>query len=346
LKGLFQSDKKIEWVIGKTPKKNKPLGSTSPYAWVIEPTYGCNLRCGHCSHALQIKKKFLFMSEKTWVDTWTLLNKVSPTVRVDLCLSGEPTLHPHLVAFIRVARKISLYSQIQITTNGTMLLKGKIHYKELLDAGANIVYTDMYGPHEKFISLAEDSGYPYYEYYGLNRPANAPSPWQYHGPDLKLIVLQEQPENWPKSRFKAGLLGTWYNNLDWEAAKKFGLSPIVKPLTRRCNQPFIYVPINYKGDYLLCCQDNCHESENLFGNVKDGEEGFLKYWYGEPIQKFRVNLRNKDRAKNEFCQRCGITFSRCDYLHWSDQDVSKYYDGKWKRLPKLKKETRQCKKNY
>lgn len=335
MKNIFlNNSQQQQWILGRTPKKIKPLGMSSPYAWVIEPVYGCNLSCGHCSHALDKEKKFLFMDEKTWIATWTILNKISPTVRVDLCLSGEPTLHPDLVEFLAIARGISPYSQIQITTNGTMLLQKKVSYKKMLDAGANIVYTDMYGPHQKFIQLASASGYPFYEYYGINRPLDAPSPWTYHGPDLKLIVLQEQPENWPKSRFKAGLLGTWYNNLDWEKAKQFGLHPIVQPLSRRCNQPFIYIPVNYKGDYLLCCQDNCHESENLFGNVHNGEEGFLKYWYGKKLQSFRKNLRIKNRAGNEFCQRCGITFSRCDYLHWTEDEIGKTYmgNGKWKGI--------------
>lgn len=317
-----------KWILGKTPKKNKPLGSTSPYAWVIEPTYGCNLSCGHCSHALDKNKNFLFMDIKTWINSWEILNNVSPMVRVDLALSGEPTLHPKITEFINIAREIAPYSQIQITTNGTMLLKGKVDYKSLLNEGANIIYTDMYGPKEKFIELAKQSGYPYYEYYNKNQ--DAPSPWKYYGPDLKLIVLQEQPENWPKSRFKAGLLGTWYNNLDWEKAKKFNLYPVVTPPNRRCNQPFIYVSVNYKGDYLLCCQDNCHESEDLFGNVLFGIEGFKKFWYGEKIQNFRFNLRNKNRIKNKFCNRCNVTFSRCDYLHWTEKEILKYYDGEWK----------------
>jgi hypothetical protein len=271
------------------------------------------------------------MSKDTWIKTWRTLNRWTPTCRADLCLSGEPTLHPDIVEYLIIARDLAPKAQIQITTNGTMLLKGSVRYGQLLDAGANIVYTDMYGPREGYLELARTSGAPWYEYY--DKPAEAPSPWTYHGPGLKLVVLQEQPENWPKSRFRAGLLGTWYNHLDWEAAAKFGLSPVKTPLTRRCNQPFVYVPVHVSGAYLLCCQDNWGETAGQFGSVHDGLGGFLTYWYGRELQTIRRRLRLKNRRETSQCSRCCITFSRCDYLHWTDHQVSVWWDGKtWREM--------------
>lgn len=311
-------------------KKIKPLGSTSPWAWAIEPVHGCNLKCGHCSCRLLEYGKYHFMVKDIWIKIWEIIQNYTPTCRVDLCLAGEPTLHPNLVYFLKIARKISPLSQIQITTNGTKLYKGEITYKDLLEAGANIIYTDMYGVKEKFFKLAKQSKYNYYEYY--NKPEKALSPWTYYGPDLKLIVLQEQPDNWPKSRYRAGLLGTWYNHLDWEAARKYGLKKVEEPLNRRCNQPFIYVPVDAYGDYLLCCQDNWHETAGLFGNIKNGIEGFKKYWYSKEMQIIRSRLREKNRKDTSYCSRCCITFSRCDFKHWLDKEVSKYFNGKdWKK---------------
>lgn len=321
------------WPSIKPIKKEKPYGTTSPYAWAIELVHGCNLRCGHCSCRLLPQGKFQFMKKSVWKKLWSILNEVSPTVRIDLALAGEPTLHPNIVEFLQIARKLAPRSQIQITTNGTMLLKGVVNYKELLNAGANIIYTDMYGPKEKFIKLATKSKFPFYEYYA--KPDNAPSSWTFYGPHFKLIVLQEQPENWPKSRFRAGLLGTWYNHLDWEAAAKFGLKPVVKPLTRRCNQPFVYVPVHVSGKYLLCCQDNWGETAGKFGSVLEGVGGFKRYWYGKELQIIRRRLRDKNRAATSYCSRCCITFSRCDYKHWTDEEVSRWWTGKlWRALPK------------
>jgi len=273
------------------------------------------------------------MDESTWIAAWKIIAALAPTRQADLCLGGEPTLHPELLKFLVIARKISPLTQIQITTNGTTLANGKYTHRRLLEAGANVIYVDMYAPREKHVALAEASGFPFFEYYSA--PEGAPTPWQYYGPESKLIVLQEQPENWPASRFKAGLLGTWYNHLDWKAAKRFGLKPVTKPIIRRCNQPFLYVTIDSHGRYLLCCQDNTGESaKEDFGNVTEGIPGFKSFWYGEKMQRIRQHLREKDRAgASEYCSRCCVAFSRCDFRHWTDQQVSIFWNGfEWKPL--------------
>ena len=313
-------------------EKIRPFGKATSWVWVLETTHGCNLSCGHCSCRLDKKGIYHFMSEKTWRNAWKIIAKVSPTCRIDLCLGGEPTLNPQLPQLLTIAREISPLSQIQITTNGTMLRKGQWTYKQLLKAGANIVYTDMYGPREDFMKMAQASGYPWYVYY--NPPEQAPSPWSYHGPKFKLIVLQEQPENWPQSRFRAGLLGTWYNNLDWKAAARFGLFPVTKAPHRRCNQPFLYACVDSRGRYLLCCQDNVGETAGQFGSVNEnGVNGFKQFWFGKRMQRIRRNLWKKNRDKNPQCSRCCVTFSRCDFKHWNKALLSKWWDGKtWKPL--------------
>jgi hypothetical protein len=312
-------------------EKARPLGGITPHVWVIEATHGCNLRCGHCSCRLQPPGEYEFMSEDAWKSAWKVMQEVSPNCRVDICLGGEPTLHPDLPRLIADGRATCPSVQIQVTTNGTILLKGTRTYRELFDAGANVVYTDMYGPRDEFRRLAEESGAPWYFYY--SKPKDAPSPWTYHGPDLKIVVLQEQPENWPKSRFRAGLLGTWYNNLDWEAAKRFGLRPVEKPPARRCNQPFCYVPVHVSGQYLLCCQDNMGETAGTFGRVQEGVDGFKRYWFGREIQLIRRRLREKNREDTSQCSRCCITFSRCDYKRWTDEEVNRWWDGeRWQPL--------------
>jgi hypothetical protein len=324
----------------KPPKKIKPLGSTSPFVWSIEPAFGCNLKCAHCCADLIPKSSNNLMTEETWTQAFTILNEVSPTVRVDLCgFVGEPTLNKQLLKLLPIARKIAPLTQIQITTNGTRLRAGDYKMKDLLDAGANVLYVDQYGDHEKFEQLAKESGYPYYHYY--DKPKDAPSPWAYHGPDLKVIVLMEEPSTWPKSRLKAGLLGNWYGNMNWErgeAQKEFKMKPLEKPLTRRCNQPFLYVTVASNGSYLLCCQDGMQVTNGKFGNVSEGIEGFRKFWYGKELQTIRRRLRFKNRTDTEYaCKKCNVTFSRCDFKHWELEEITKYYDGKnWKELPEDK----------
>lgn len=307
-------------------KKIKLFGNQTPQVWSIEPAYGCNLKCGHCCSELIPVEKYNLMTKDTWIHTWNLIKQISPTCRVDLCgYVGEPSLHSDIVEFIKIARKISPKSQIQMTTNGTNIYNGKLKCKDLLDAGLNILYIDLYGKKEIFERLAKDSGYQYYFYY--DRPKDVPSCWTYVGPDVKTIVLQDPPDNWPKSRLKSGLLGNWYGNLNWERGKKYNMSPLKAPLHRRCNQPFQYATVSSEGNYLLCCQDGMQVTN--FGNVNTGLDGFKKFWFGEEMQTIRRQLRNKDRAATKHaCAKCNITFSRCDYKLWQDDEVNTYYDGK------------------
>lgn len=321
------------WDKLKQNKKVKPMGSRSPYVWVIEASHGCNLNCGHCCNELLPKDRYENMSAVTWRNTWEVLNAVSPTVRVDLSgIVGEPTMHPDLVEMLKVARAIAPQAQIQITTNGTMLKAGKVTYRDLLTAGANIVFTDQYGTHEEFERLAEDSGYPWYQYY--DKPDGAWSPWTYYGPHPKFIVLMDHPANWPESRYRAGLLGTWYNNMNWERAKRFKMYPVTEAPQRRCNQPFITIPVAANGSYLLCCLDGMQITAGQLGNVNEGVEGFYNYWYGKRMQVIRRHLRNKDRRAIPYaCGKCDAIYSRCDLKHWEVDELALYYEaGRWHDL--------------
>jgi len=323
-----------KWDSIQVVKRTKPLGNTSPWVWSIEPSYGCNLKCGHCCAELIPDEKKNLMSYNTWCSTFKIINKVSPTVRVDLAgFVGEPTLHPELTEWLYTARKLAPLTQIQITTNGTMLRSGKVNYRALLEAGANIIYTDQYGPNTEFENLAEESGYPYYQYY--DKPEGAWTPWKYYGPHLKMIVLMDPPHKWPKSRMNANLLGNWYGNLNWEKGKRFGMEPLEEPLTRRCNQPFLYVIVAANGNYLLCCQDGMRVTDSWeLGNVSKGVKGFREFWYGKKMQEIRRLLRNKNRAAiPDACAKCNITFSRSDFRHWEEAQMDLFWeDDAWKKF--------------
>jgi sulfatase maturation enzyme AslB (radical SAM superfamily) len=302
------------------------LGKHGPWAWAIEPVRGCNLRCFHCATRLFPKGKLEFMTKETWVDLWKVIRTVSPKGRVEMANAGEPTLHLDLCQFVWMARKLSPHSQIQVTTNGTTLLSGDVRYKDLFSAGVNVVYTDMYGQREEFERLARESGVLFYHY--LECPEGAPGAWTYHGPDLKLIVLMDPPGKWPDSRVKLGRFGTFLNHLDWKVARKHGMKPVKEPLSRGCSQPFKYVSVAQDGSYMFCCQDFMGELTGKFGNVSDGPDGFLKFWFGEFMQRARRLLAARDRASISQCSRCRMLFSRSDFRWWSDEAMSVWWDGK------------------
>ncbi len=82
---LFRIHRGPEFRVVKPPKSIKPLGATSPLVWSIEPAFGCNLKCAHCCADLIPKAANSLMCEEIWRSAFSVLNSVSPSVRVDLC---------------------------------------------------------------------------------------------------------------------------------------------------------------------------------------------------------------------------------------------------------------------
>ena len=271
------------------------------------------------------------MSDETWIDIFKLVDATVPMSRLEMSNAGEPTLHPRLIEMLTLGRKLAPRAQFQITTNGTMLTKGEITYKQLFRAGMNVIYVDMYAPKEQHIELAEQSGYLWYEY--LDPPKGAPNAWTYHGPHVKFIALMEPPHSWPKKRLSLGRLGTFYNHLDWKAAEKFNMFPVTEPIARGCAQPFKYVSIKQDGYYEFCCQDFFGETAGKLGHVSEGVAGFEKFWFGEFMQLHRAHLREKDRAWSNYCSRCNITFAMADWRMWDESALKSYWNGEdWKEL--------------
>jgi hypothetical protein len=312
-------------------KKQRPLGKLSPTYWMVEPTHGCNLACDCCSIRLFPKKEYKFMSLDTWKETMKLIKQTTPYTRVDLAQAGEPTLNPNLLEMLRIGREISPNSFFEIITNGTMLIKGKITYKDLFEAGANLVFVDMYSPREVHYELAKKSGYDWYD--RMIRPITGYSAWNYHKDmSIKQIVLTNNPLDWNKSKKRDGVLGNILNDLDWKVAEKLGIKYVTKAPNRRCNQPFRAVNVGYDGSYSFCCMDFMRHVYGSIGNVSEGLEGFINFWYGKYMQELRKLLYNKDRNGHEWCGKCSYTFSRGDIPCW-DNITSDFYweNNKWNK---------------
>jgi len=306
--------------------KRRPLGKFSPWAWGLEPVRGCNLKCWHCPARLLPDNVYKYMTKEVWTATWKIISELTPYGRVEMAHTGEPTLHPDLLEFVKIARVISPHSQIQVTTNGTQLISRKISYKKLFDAGVNVVYVDMYAPVKQHLKLAKASGYKFYKYYEEEK--DAISCWTYHDdPDLKLIALSQIPDNWPSRKLKKGGLGTFLNHIDFEVAQRFGIRPVENAPHRRCSQPMKYVMIANSGDYMMCCMDALYESK-VTGNVLQGTKGFMKFWLGKYMQRTRQILRSKRRKNHPLCKRCAICYARCDVLFWKKDMLNYYWNGR------------------
>lgn len=316
----------------------KSIGRFRPWAFWTELVRGCNLSCGHCATRLFPKGEYKFMSEETWVQMLTIINKVAPYSRLEIGNAGEPTLHPRFTDFMKIGRKIAPHVQFMTFTNGTQLLSGKVSYNNLFEAGLNMIFVDMYAPKEKHLKLAKKSIAEVVEQ--DNKKEGDSNVFKYYGnPNKHVIMLAQAPHQWPEKKVKRGAYSTFQNNLDWEEAKKFGLEPVIDAPNRRCDLPTKFPTIYYDGSYSFCCFDFMREKAGQLGNVSEGIDGFFEYWFGEYMQDMRLRLHNKDRKSHEMCSKCAFVSIRADIAWWSEDLLKNYWTGKeWKPLLTYKKE--------
>ena len=241
----------------------RPLGKLNPWAWWVEITRGCNLRCDFCPTRLFKQGFRRYMDKTTWISLLETIQELTPYSRLELCNAGEPLLHPDILEYIALARQICPHLQILTYTNGTTLISGKLTYKQLFDAGLNMIFVDMYASLKVHKKIAENSGY--YWFYQDAKPKDAPNIFQYqNNPNCHIIMLAENPYNWSTRKIGRGYLQTYLNDLDWPAAKKFGLVPVTKSLIRRCDIPNKFISINYDGTFIFCCFDYMRHTVNKF----------------------------------------------------------------------------------
>jgi organic radical activating enzyme len=316
--------------------KRGPLGIFRPWAWFVEPVRGCNLRCSFCATRLFPKDERHFMSMETWKQSLEIIKEVTPKCRIEFCNAGEPTLHPQLIDFISLARTQVPQSQILLYTNGTMILKGVVKYKALFEAGLNMVFVDMYSSREQHIEVAKKSSYEFFEKINIKKEGRTNVFSYRNDPNIHLIQLSEHPGDWSKQKVSSCGFSTFLNHLDWEAAAKYGIKPVIKAPYRRCQQVFSYANICYDGEYVFCCFDFMRETAGLLGNVSDGVNGFLKFWFSKYMQETRRKLRVKDRAGHEKCNRCSFAANRCDIPRWQPEALNHWYNGNsWEKLSGL-----------
>lgn len=307
-------------------RKRKILGRLRPWAWWTEIVRGCNLRCGFCATRLFPKGKFEFTTMETWKQTIGIIRDVAPHSRMEIGNAGEPTLHPKLLDFLALAKATCRPTQLMLYTNGTTLIDGTLTYRDLFSAGLNMVCVDMYAPKESHLALAKESGYLVVD--RDKKADNDINIFEYQNdPDVHAILLSSHPGNWPKRKIKRGARSTFFNNLDWDAAAKYGMKPVVEAPVRRCDLPSKFPTIYHDGAYTFCCFDFMREIAGTLGNVSDGLEGFFKYWLGEYMQNTRRLLHEKNRAAHPMCRRCAFVSIRADIPWWQPELLNHYWTG-------------------
>jgi hypothetical protein len=309
----------------------RPLGKMNPWCWWVELVRGCNLSCVFCATRLFKRGEYHFMDLETWRSLILLVNETTPYGRIGFADAGEPTLHPHFCDLMREARRLAPQVQIMTYTNGTRLVSGELTYREMFESGINCVFTDMYASYETHRALAEASGYEWY--HEDEKPDSIKNVFEYDGPHRHTIRLSENPYSWSKRKMGRGEFHTFLNDLDWSAAKLFGITPVESAPRRRCDQPSKFVSVNHDGTYAFCCVDFMRHTAGKIGAVSEGLGGFFEFWLGRYMQDVRLKVGNKDRAAHELCSRCSFVSIRSDIPYWRS-GVEQFWDGSgWQQVP-------------
>ena len=190
---------------------------------------------------------------------------------------------------------------------------------------------DVYSDREKHVELTKRSGYQWWE--EGKRPKGLKNLFERKHGQGHFVQIGRNPGEWLPQKTNRGSLMTFCNDLDWEAARKLGITPVVHPPHRRCDQSVKFPTFVWDGSYVFCGQDvrspgeTSHTAGKL-GNVMDGPAGFIKFWIGRYMQSTRAKVHQyKDgRASHEYCRRCAFVGPRADVRIWR-AGFSEYWDG-------------------
>jgi MoaA/NifB/PqqE/SkfB family radical SAM enzyme len=115
-----------------------------PELVAVELTNECNLRCAKCP-TYEAKRAKGLMSKDLYLKIIRDIERAGDPVSLGLSGAGESLLHPDLVEFIEVARRVKNIYQVGFATNGLNLVPELS--QGLLDAGiqrlkASLDFTD------------------------------------------------------------------------------------------------------------------------------------------------------------------------------------------------------------
>ena len=306
--------------------RQRPLGRINPWAWCVEVTRGCNLSCGFCPTRLYPRGERLFVSDDVWESALEIMSELMPYGRFLIANWGEPTLHPHFIELCRMGRRIAPNLTLLLYTNGTQILNRALSYRELFEAGLDAVFVDVYGDRERHIELVKESGYQWWE--EGRRPKGMKNLFEQKHGQGHFVQIGRNPAEWLPMKANRGSLMTFCNDLDWEAAGKLGITPVVYPPHRRCDQSVKFPTFVWNGNYVFCGQDVMNHTAGRLGNVTDGVDGFIRFWLGWYMQDLRAKVhQNVDgRASHEHCRYCAFVGPRADVPIWR-AGFSEYWDG-------------------
>jgi radical SAM protein with 4Fe4S-binding SPASM domain len=276
-----------------------------PFAIQLEPVEGCSLACSFCGIS-SIRENgadamlgthgknsapYRFAELATIRRVIEEVMRLGWNPRIEFAMHGEPTMHPQLTIIVDEVRKLAPRLHLQLTTNGSGIMKDRAKIMQLMRYGIDLMVVDAY-KHADFADrvralLAEDCPYPVFEY-----PAQPEGNPHRRSKQKRIVFVHDISEN-----------ETGNHQLTNQGGNSGG--PLRAPLARRCAKPFRELSVRWDGNVALCCDD--WKGEYKIGNVL--ETPLDELWHHARFDAARRRLYAKDRAFGP-CAGCDVTTPR------------------------------------
>lgn len=252
----------------------------------LELTEGCNRYCHFCG-IRSIRKgpndDLKFATIEMCSETSKSLARADWSGRIELAMHGEPLLNPMAFECIAAIRKNLKNAQIQITTNGKVMIgQMKKWITSLFSAGVNFIVMDTYRPErEQLRNEVKTTGARIIDLYSIG---NTVTPYTHHHGKLdgSVILLDDL----------ALVSGVIRSRTICNHAGNNKCAPIPPvPLRKQCTIPYRELAVSYSGDVLFCCRD--FKRILCGGNVM--ERDAVEIWNSDKFHHYRSRLQFKDR---------------------------------------------------
>ena len=271
-----------------------------PWNMQVEFVEGCSRMCSFCGiWGIWSKPENRIIK---YMD-FALADKLAKNVgdwmngkRIEFAMHGEPLLHPKVLDLIKLFRRYGDKCQFQLTTNGDMLLNGKLKIEDLFDAGLNILLIDTYneGDREKHLAnFSNRNDIKIYDFYKDDF-----NPYHNNGCGVKALVFMESIGKVNKKR-KQRVILNHAGNVNFDLVKKYGIFPLDAPLKKKCTRVYREMTVHYDGTVPMCCMDWKHEF--IMGDIN--KERLEDIWKKDIWNEVRQVLYEKNRNFNP-CAKC------------------------------------------
>jgi pyruvate-formate lyase-activating enzyme len=284
--------------------RRKLAASSLPSMVAIELTNLCNLQCAKCPNK-RISRTKGFIDDVLFEKILHDIESAGTPTEIALSGSGEPTLHPHLIDYVKIARSIPNVGVIGFATNGIelnpdlsnkLLDAGLTRLKASLDTDDPLMYLKLNG-RDAYAQVAAN----FLSFCRINRATGnrcrVTLKATLYKNDISLAMRLKQQWSPHVDQVRVTPVHNWGG----EGRKKLISEGFV-----RCPCMFLWqqLQILWDGQITLCCMDSM---EGHFQMGDAHEKNLSDYWLHDPgLQEVRRQHEALDLSALPICNNCDI----------------------------------------